>query len=148
MDRGSGGGGGDGAILGRSTAGVISSSLANFSTSESSESLLDNRSRNLGEDSSIRDVQIQFSNDFSLLLEDFSEFFYNFNGTAGGGAAPGSSGAYGGNFSSNYDFPSNCSLVNSTCGAPIESKYMGRDERVCELRMGLKIGICFRLLGG
>lgn len=42
---------------------------------------------------------------FMLLLEDFGEYFYNYNGSAG-------------NASSNnvtFEFPSNCSSANSTC---------------------------------
>lgn len=112
---------------------AIVSSLANFtSTSESSELLLDtdNESRNTGGggavgggaggggDASDRDVELNFrgGSNFMLLLEDFGEYFYNFNGTtdaSGGGG--GGDGAYS-NFNGSYDLQANCSLANSTCG--------------------------------
>lgn len=113
---------------------AIVSSLANFSTSESSELLLDtdNGSRNGGAggggdlDASERDVELNFrgGSNFMLLLEDFGEYFYNFNGTtdaSGGVSGAGAETALGafGNFSGNYDPLANCSLVNSTCGADI-----------------------------
>lgn len=112
---------------------AIVSSLANFtSTSESSELLLDtdNGSRNMGGggsvggggggDASDRDVELNFrgGSNFMLLLEDFGEYFYNFNGTSdasGGGVGGGGDAAYS-NFNGSYDLQTNCSLANSTCG--------------------------------
>lgn len=122
---------------------AIVSSLANFSTSESSELLLDtdNGSRNGGADGSVgkdatdRDMELNFraSNNFMLLYDKFGEYFYNFNGTTdasggGMGEGPGVGGAYG-NFS-NYDPQVNCSLANTTCGAVTESECIkGRKRR-------------------
>lgn len=42
---------------------------------------------------------------FMLLLEDFGEYFYNYNGSAGNGSANNVS----------FEFQSNCSSTNSTC---------------------------------
>lgn len=68
-----------------------------------------------------------------LVLEDFGEYFYNFNATSdvpggigGGGGGLNFVGDAYGNFSGNYDFTSNCSLTNSTCGAVTESKCWTR----------------------
>lgn len=106
-----------------------SSILANFRASQESSELLfdaENGSQSAGggvggggEESA--DMMFRGGN-FQLVLEEFGQYFYNFNGTSGGGAG-GSSGLdfIGGNFS-NYDFSSNCSLANSTCGPATESK--------------------------
>ncbi len=42
---------------------------------------------------------------FMLLLEDFGEYFYNYNGT----------GNVGNNDSVGFDFQTNCSITNSSC---------------------------------
>lgn len=42
---------------------------------------------------------------FMLLMEDFGEYFYNYNG----------SGNIGNNSSVGFDFQSNCSISNATC---------------------------------
>lgn len=42
---------------------------------------------------------------FMLLLEDFGEYFYNYNG----------SGTIGNNSSVGFEFQTNCSITNSTC---------------------------------
>lgn len=47
---------------------------------------------------------------FMLLLEDFGEYFYNYNGSGPIGV------------SNNTEFPNNC--TNSTCGEMGTSKYM------------------------
>lgn len=125
----------------RSKMDAIVAGLANFSTSESGEVLLDtdNGSRNgAAEDGpgGDRDLERSFrgGGNFMLLLEDFGEYFYNFNGTTGATATGEGGGAVGGlnaieggvysNFSSNYDSLANCSLANSTCGVPpVESKW-------------------------
>lgn len=69
-----------------------------------------------------------------LLLEDFGEYFYNFNGTsdASGGGSGSGVGAYG-NFSGIYDPLANCSLANTTCGEVTPSKCRRRDEGECKI---------------
>lgn len=49
---------------------------------------------------------------FMLLLEDFGEYFYNYNGSTG---ISGSGGATNGT-GIGYEFQTNCSIANSTCG--------------------------------
>lgn len=55
---------------------------------------------------------------FMLLLEDFGEYFYNYNGSIGNGSAN--------NVSFEYQ-PNNCSSTNSTCteepGKPMDAAY-------------------------
>lgn len=49
---------------------------------------------------------------FMLLLEDFGEYFYNYNG----------SGTVATNNTSGYEYPTNCSFSNSSCGDLSTSK--------------------------
>lgn len=47
---------------------------------------------------------------FMLLMEDFSAYFYNYNGSVGTGIGTTSS-----TFNQSFELQSNCSLINSTC---------------------------------
>lgn len=116
---------------------AIASSLANFTTSESSEVLFDtdNGSRNSGGgELSDKDDERSFrgGSNFMVVLEDFGEYFYNFNATNGvpGGVGGGLNfvGSAYGNLSGDYNSSSNCSLTNSnsTCGAVGESKLWAK----------------------
>lgn len=51
---------------------------------------------------------------FMLLLEDFGEYFYNYNGSNGIGGNGGVGGGTNGS-SIGYEFQTNCSIANSTC---------------------------------
>lgn len=44
---------------------------------------------------------------FMLLLEDFGEYFYNYNGSGGGNVS---------SANVSFEFPTNCSGANATCG--------------------------------
>lgn len=52
---------------------------------------------------------------FMLLLEDFGEYFYNYNGSGGN---------VGNNSSAGYDFQTNCSFSNSSCVELSGGKYI------------------------
>lgn len=52
---------------------------------------------------------------FMLLLEDFGEYFYNYNGTG----PPNDTLGLGG---TSTDFPINCTVANSTCDVPSEGE--------------------------
>lgn len=62
-------------------------------------------------DDSIARPNYETGSNFMLLLEDFGEYFYNYN----------SSGPI--SISNNTEFPTNCSVTNSSCGELNTSKY-------------------------
>lgn len=84
-----------------------SSAYVNSNNSQTFQYLIDVGAHNNNINNNVNDSAKQTfdtGSSFMLLLEDFGEYFYNYNGSA--------------NVSSNnvtFEFPTNCSSANSTC---------------------------------
>lgn len=91
-------------ISGNSLSGVSVSGNTNLSLSSATNQTFQQYQIEVNR-SDVARPSYETGSNFMLLLEDFGEYFYNYNGT----------GANGANTSAGYEFQTNCSVSNSSC---------------------------------